>query len=67
MVMAQRSASGTIATERIFEAIAVREGMTVCEMGAGDGQLTLAAARAVGESGRVYTSELGDDQVQDPS
>ena len=54
----------TIATDRIFEAIGLREGMTVCEMGAGDGELTIAAAKLVGPSGRVYTSELGDDRVK---
>lgn len=54
----------SIATEKIFEAIGVKEGTTVCEMGAGDGALTIAAARAVGATGRVYTSELGDDRVK---
>lgn len=63
-VAAQRSQSDSIETERIFEAIGVREGITVCEMGAGDGALSLAAARAVGSGGRVYTSELGDDRVK---
>ncbi|HSC25780.1 MAG TPA: methyltransferase domain-containing protein [Vicinamibacterales bacterium] len=60
---AQRSGS-TIRTERIFEAIGVREGITVCEIGAGDGELTIAAARRVGPTGRVYTSELGDERVK---
>lgn len=54
----------TIRTERIFEAIGVREGITVCEMGAGDGELTIAAAKLVGPTGRVYTSELGEDRVK---
>jgi ubiquinone/menaquinone biosynthesis C-methylase UbiE len=63
-VFAQRSASGTIPTERIFEALEIREGQTVCEMGAGDGELSIAAARLVGASGRVYTSELGDERVK---
>ncbi len=54
----------TIATERIFEAIGVKEGVTVCEIGAGNGDLSLAAARLVGPTGRVFTSELGDDRVK---
>ena len=62
-VAAQRSGS-TIATGRIFEAIGVREGITVCEMGAGDGELSIAAAKVVGPSGRVYTSELGESRVK---
>lgn len=60
---AQQSGS-TIATERIFEAIGVREGITVCEMGAGDGELSIAAAKLVGPGGRVYTSELGEARVK---
>jgi tRNA A58 N-methylase Trm61 len=55
---------GSIATERIFQAVGVREGATVCEMGAGDGELTLAAARVVGPQGRVFSSELGDERVK---
>lgn len=56
--------AGSISNERIFTAIGVRDGMTVCEMGAGDGELTIAAARLVGPSGRIYTSELGDTRVK---
>ena len=62
-VMAQRSGS-TIAADRIFEALAVREGGTICEIGAGDGELSIAAARLVGPNGQVYASELGDDRVR---
>jgi ubiquinone/menaquinone biosynthesis C-methylase UbiE len=58
----QRSGS-SIASERIFDAIGVREAVTVCEIGAGDGDLSIAAARAVGPNGRVYTSELGESRV----
>ena len=62
--LAQRSGS-TIAAEKIFDAIGVREGSTVCEIGAGDGDLSIAAARLVGASGRVYTNELGESRVTD--
>lgn len=50
--------------EKIFEAIAVRDGGTVCEIGAGIGTLSIAAAKAVGTSGRVFTSELGEGRVE---
>ena len=60
----QRAAESTIATDRIFEAIALRPGITVCELGAGDGALSIAAARVVGAAGRVFTSELGDERVK---
>jgi ubiquinone/menaquinone biosynthesis C-methylase UbiE len=53
-----------ITNGQIFEAIGLRDGATVCEMGAGDGELTLAAARLVGPAGHVYTSELGDERVK---
>lgn len=54
----------TIPTEKIFDALGLSEGVTVCEMGAGDGELSIAAARRVGVEGRVYTSELGDSRVR---
>jgi len=60
-VSAQRSAG--VDTDRIFEAIGVAEGQTICEIGAGNGALSLAVARRVGDSGHVYTSELGDERV----
>lgn len=50
--------------EKIFAAIGVRQGMTVCEIGAGEGEMSIAAAKLVGEGGRVYTSELGDQRVK---
>ena len=56
--------NGSLATSRIFEALALRDGATVCEMGAGGGELSLEAATIVGERGRVYTSELGEMRVK---
>jgi len=50
-------------SEKVFEAIGVREGHTICEIGAGDGTQSVAAARVVGPNGRVYTSELGEKRV----
>jgi predicted methyltransferase len=61
-VYSQRSGS-TIPTADIFAAIGAREGMTVCEIGAGDGALSLEVARVVGPTGHVYTSELGDERL----
>lgn len=60
---AQRSAAG-ISSEAIFEAIGINQDATVCEVGAGDGELTIAAARIVGFKGRVLTNELGDSRVK---
>jgi ubiquinone/menaquinone biosynthesis C-methylase UbiE len=61
---AVQAQGGSVATERIFEALGLGSGLTVCEIGAGNGELSLAAARLVGPEGRVYTSELGDERVK---
>lgn len=55
---------GSVATERIFAALGLKEGAIVGEIGAGNGDLSLAAARLVGATGKVYTSELGDERVK---
>ena len=60
----QREQSGSIPTEKLFAALGVGDGSTVCEIGAGDGELSIAAAKLVGAAGRVYTSELGSDRVK---
>jgi tRNA A58 N-methylase Trm61 len=61
---ASAQSSGSITNGQIFDSLDVREGATICEIGAGDGELTVAAARIVGSQGRVYASELGDDRVK---
>jgi ubiquinone/menaquinone biosynthesis C-methylase UbiE len=53
-----------ITNGQIFDALGIQSGRTVCEMGAGDGELSLAAAKIVGPEGRIYTSELGDDRLK---
>ena len=62
-VAAAAQGNGSLATSRIFDALALRDGATVCEVGAGDGELSVAAAARVGAQGRVYTSELGDERI----
>jgi tRNA A58 N-methylase Trm61 len=67
LVPAVASAQGSgasITNEQIFEAIGAQEGTTVCEIGAGEGALSIAAARVVGPQGHVYTSELGNSRVK---
>jgi ubiquinone/menaquinone biosynthesis C-methylase UbiE len=56
--------TATISNQKIFEAIGAKEGMTVCEIGAGSGELSISVAKLVGESGRVFASELGDERVK---
>src|SRR5262249_59112844 len=48
------------------EMLALRTGMTVADVGAGKGQLTLALARAVGPTGRVFSSEIDPARLRAP-
>jgi ubiquinone/menaquinone biosynthesis C-methylase UbiE len=50
---------------RLVTALRLEPGKTVADIGAGHGQLTLALAREVGPSGRVYATELDDDRLED--
>lgn len=63
-ILAEAQGSADIGNDEIFAALGLHEGMTVCEIGAGDGALSIAAARIVGPHGRVYSSELGNSRVQ---
>ena len=64
VLLGQRTAVAPTETERIFEAVGVKAGLTICEVGAGDGEQTIAAAKIAGTGGRVYTSELGEDRLK---
>src|SRR5512139_130352 len=52
------SATGPREVARLSELLQLREGMTVAELGAGRGWLTMEVTRQVGPSGRVYATEL---------
>ncbi len=41
-----------------LDAMGIRQGMTVGEIGAGNGRITLALARRVGERGKVYANDI---------
>lgn len=62
-LVAAQSPRATIEPSQMFAALGVQPGQTVGEIGAGDGELSIEAARRVGEGGRVLTSELGEDRV----
>jgi ubiquinone/menaquinone biosynthesis C-methylase UbiE len=49
-------------TARLVAALAVRPGSVVGEIGAGSGALTVAMAREVGATGRVFSNELSGRQ-----
>ena len=50
---------------RLVAALKLDAGQTVADIGAGRGQLTVALAREVGPSGRVYATELESDRLRD--
>jgi ubiquinone/menaquinone biosynthesis C-methylase UbiE len=49
---------------RLIETLELKPGSTVAEIGAGDGELTVLISRHVGPTGRVFTTELGEDRVR---
>lgn len=62
IVIARRADDESDAT-RFIEALNLRAGSTVAEIGAGDGEITVIVAKHVGPTGRVYTTELGANRV----
>ena len=50
---------------RVVTALKLHAGQTVADIGAGGGQLTVALAREVGPSGRVYATELDASRLRD--
>ncbi len=50
---------------RLVTALKLHDGQTVADIGAGRGQLTVALARDVGLSGRVYATELDSARLRD--
>ena len=50
--------------ERIAEILSVRPGMSVADVGAGDGEWSEDLARRVGEAGCVYATEIEQDDVE---
>jgi len=61
---AQSSAQNSADAAWLTEVLAVKEGATIGEVGAGDGALTLLLAKTVGPSGRILSNELNRDRVR---
>jgi ubiquinone/menaquinone biosynthesis C-methylase UbiE len=49
---------------RLKQALALRAGMVVADVGAGKGQLTLALALSVGSAGHVFSSEIDPSRLR---
>ncbi len=50
---------------RLFSVTELRTGMDVAEIGAGKGELSLLAARRVGPSGHVWSTEVDQDRIRE--
>jgi predicted methyltransferase len=50
---------------RVVEALGLDAGMVAADVGAGDGRFTGVLARTVGPSGRVFATEVDDDELAD--
>ena len=57
-VRAQGAGASPVTIDQILKTISVTEGSTVCEIGAGVGNMAIAAAKVVGATGRVYANEI---------
>ena len=51
-------------TDQIVGALGLRAGMSVADVGAGDGRFTTALARQVGPTGRIYATEVESDKLE---
>ena len=49
--------------EKIMDALGIKPGMTVADIGAGRGRVTLPLARRVGPSGKVYANDIRSDDL----
>jgi ubiquinone/menaquinone biosynthesis C-methylase UbiE len=50
--------------DEVLKALALREGETVADIGAGSGYFTVRFARAVGSAGRVYAVDVSPDMIR---
>lgn len=49
----------------IIKALEIKSGSTVADIGAGDGDETLAIAKHIGTEGTIYSTELGTNSVEE--
>jgi ubiquinone/menaquinone biosynthesis C-methylase UbiE len=61
--VAQSAQDNAADAARLIALLDVREGSVVGEIGAGNGELTIALAKHVGATGRVYSNELNKDRL----
>jgi len=59
----EKQANVTQPPEKIMDALGIKAGMTIAEIGAGRGRLTLPLAKRVGASGKVYANDIRPDDL----
>lgn len=50
--------------EKLMDAIGLKEGMTIADIGAGRGRMTVFFSLRVGESGRVFANDIDEDALR---
>jgi ubiquinone/menaquinone biosynthesis C-methylase UbiE len=50
--------------DRLAEALAIKTGMKIADVGAGDGEWSIALAELVGDSGHVFATEVDQDEIR---
>jgi ubiquinone/menaquinone biosynthesis C-methylase UbiE len=63
LLLAQSAHENAADAERLIKVLDIHAGSVVGEIGAGDGALTIAMAKAVGDSGRVFSNELNKERL----
>jgi ubiquinone/menaquinone biosynthesis C-methylase UbiE len=64
IALCAQSTRGRLETTLLFQSLELKQGQTVGEIGAGQGELTIDAARLVGPEGKVLSSELGERSIE---
>src|SRR4029077_15397079 len=63
-VFAQTAQENAADAAWLVKVLEIPEGTVVGEIGAGGGELTVAMAKAVGPSGRVFSNELNQERLK---
>ena len=61
---ASQNSQNAAEAERLIKGLDLHPGSVVAEIGAGDGAVTVLIARAVGETGRVFSNEVNGERMK---
>jgi len=63
--LAQGRSDDASQASKLFELLALQPGMSVAEVGAGNGDMTIEMAKRVGPGGHAYSNELNSERLAD--